>query len=84
MLEQLLARLLANGQLRELTFEEVLVLEDGQEIIVAETVFANEKYRRLSIQELILDGQVKDELEILRSLATALEYPETRFFLPVP
>jgi hypothetical protein len=77
MLEKLIEQLLALGWLKELTLDEVLERADGTVIITADILYRSETYNRLSIQEITLDFQSKDELQLLKFIGDL----ETRFFI---
>lgn len=77
MLEKLIEQLLALGWLKELSLDEVLQRADGTVIVTADILHRGENYTRLSVQEITLDFQSKDELELLQ-FTDALE---TRFFI---
>lgn len=77
MLEKLIEQLLALGWLKELTLDEVLVSTDGTVVITADILYRSETYNRLSIQEITLDFQTKDELGLLQFIGDS----ETRFFI---
>lgn len=79
MLEKLLEQLKALGWLKELTLDEVLECADGTVVITADILYRSENYNRLSIQEITLDFQTRDELELLRFIGDS----ETRFFISV-
>lgn len=68
MLEKLLERLVETGQLKELTFEEVLAAEDGTDILVAEALPIPGGHR-WSLRDLKLDEQVQDEMQLLADMS---------------
>lgn len=77
MLEKLIEQLLALGWLKELSLDEVLKHADGTVIITADVLHHGENYTRLSVQEITLDFQSKDELGLLQFIGDL----ETRFFI---
>lgn len=77
MLEKLFEQLLALGWLKELTLEEVLKRADGTIIITADILHRSGTYNRLSVQEITLDFQTKDELRLLEHIGDL----DTRFFI---